>query len=285
MWPEDGPTSASVRSTVSHWVEEFERWWWEGKDRSDLAKRTTWKKEFQDVFNKLPANRGLSVDLLVKVAQLNSKPNTRSRKRFSDSYRRLAEFAGLPSEAILELRGNYSPTKVDPRNIPSDETFLEWWDEMPTREWAFAYGLSLCFGLRPSEIWRCDYSDLLVGDHTIAVLEKTKTGERKVWPICPDEWLEKLRKFGPDVPAIKLDRENRDISNTYTQRLRRLRCPFTPYDLRHAYAIRGILYGVENALAANWCGHSLVVHCNLYQKWIQDNHSEQGYQQMMKRRD
>ncbi|MCC5622699.1 hypothetical protein [Nostoc sp. CHAB 5715] len=55
------------------------------------------------------------------------------------------------------------------------------------------------------------------------------------------------------------------MSRTFDRR----NAPFNPYDLRHAYAIRGsVRYKVPVATMAGWMGHSPTVHWNTYNKWI-----------------
>jgi integrase len=49
---------------------------------------------------------------------------------------------------------------------------------------------------------------------------------------------------------------------------RRVDVPFTPYDLRHAWAIRAHIMGVPMKAAADNLGHSIEVHTEIYQKYF-----------------
>jgi hypothetical protein len=44
--------------------------------------------------------------------------------------------------------------------------------------------------------------------------------------------------------------------------------PFTPYDLRHAWAIRAHIMEVPIKAAADNLGHSVEIHTKIYQKWL-----------------
>ena len=44
--------------------------------------------------------------------------------------------------------------------------------------------------------------------------------------------------------------------------------PFVPYDLRHTWAVRTLLFGWPVELSARQMGHSVDVHTGTYQRWI-----------------
>lgn len=47
--------------------------------------------------------------------------------------------------------------------------------------------------------------------------------------------------------------------------------PFPPYNLRHAYAVRQIMYGLDLSIAARMMGHSVKEHTDTYHRWITDS--------------
>ena len=55
--------------------------------------------------------------------------------------------------------------------------------------------------------------------------------------------------------------------------------PFTPYDLRHACAIRAHLQGVPIKAAANNLGHSIQMHTKVYQQWFSLENTRKAFEQ------
>mgnify|MGYP001797521185 FL=1 len=54
---------------------------------------------------------------------------------------------------------------------------------------------------------------------------------------------------------------------------------FTPYDLRHACAIRGHLQGIPIKAAANNLGHSIQMHTKVYQQWFSLENTRKAFEQ------
>jgi integrase len=61
--------------------------------------------------------------------------------------------------------------------------------------------------------------------------------------------------------------------------------PFTPYDLRHAWAIRSMEFGLALELAAQQMGHSMAIHSQTYHKWISDRHHREAFARIMQKPD
>ncbi|MEM6517694.1 MAG: hypothetical protein AAF722_00310 [Cyanobacteria bacterium P01_C01_bin.70] len=61
--------------------------------------------------------------------------------------------------------------------------------------------------------------------------------------------------------------------------------PFTPYDLRHAWAIRTLLYRWSVELSERQMGNSVEVHTNTYQRWIKREQTQQVYDLLVNRSD
>ncbi|MEO1508046.1 MAG: site-specific integrase, partial [Cyanobacteria bacterium J06633_23] len=85
------------------------------------------------------------------------------------------------------------------------------------------------------------------------------------------EWVERFELVNGELPKV-----NTDLSTTTLQRVgqqvttqfRRYNVPFSPYDLRHAWAVRTILMGLPDAVAARMMGHSVQVHNRTYHRWM-----------------
>ena len=54
---------------------------------------------------------------------------------------------------------------------------------------------------------------------------------------------------------------------------------FTPYDLRHACAIRAHLQGVPIKAASDNLGHSVDIHTKVYQRWFGLENRRKAFQQ------
>ena len=129
------------------------------------------------------------------------------------------------------------------------------------------------------EIMKFFFSDLYClkkgGDKILRVFPNTKTGEHQVWPFHP-EWvglfeLENITDTSVLLPDIKTDLKEttlQHIGRRVSEQFRRYKISFTPYDLRHAWAVRTILIGLPNTVAAKMMGHSVSIHTKTYHHWI-----------------
>lgn len=67
--------------TIAHWIERFEQFHW--PTTRTQASTTTWKTDYQQVFNKLPGSQPLTVEALVGYI-VTTAPDSRTRKRACD---------------------------------------------------------------------------------------------------------------------------------------------------------------------------------------------------------
>ena len=73
------------------------------------------------------------------------------------------------------------------------------------------------------------------------------------------------------LPSIKTDLEDttlQHIGRRVSEQFRRYNLPMTPYDLRHAWAIRTIHIGLPDSVSARMMGHSVAIHTRTYHHWI-----------------
>jgi integrase len=251
---------------VSELVEEFKA----DKLAQGISDRT-WKDDYEAVFKCLTQDVAISSDAMVELVRA-TKPNTRTRRRFCLAFSMLAKFATLKID-LSQYIGNYSPTKVQPRNIPSDDLIQQWYEKIPNSSWQCAYGVIATYGLRPSELAYLSFEDL-----PILNIMKGKTGERRVWAIFP-EWVDKFNLKNINLPPVQ------DFGEQTCKQFARYDVPFEPYDLRHAWAIRSMEFGLPIELAAQQMGHSMVVHSKTYHRWINDRHHQRAYEMIMMRQD
>jgi integrase len=171
--------------------------------------------------------------------------------------------------------------------LPSDEVIVEWYDRIPNPTWRYVYGIMATYGLRNHEVFFCDYQALRQGDPEgrITVLETTKTGLHDVWPFYP-EWIDRFNLGQGTLPPIATD-----LTTTTLQRIgqqvaiqfKRYGVPFSPYDLRHAWAVRTIHFGLADTVAARMMGHSVAIHNRTYHRWITHRDQQTAVQAALQR--
>jgi len=259
--------------TIGDWIDRFEL---EYRDRmADI----TWKTDYRKVFIKLPADEPISIDALKRVL-LTTKPDSRTRKRAAQAFTLLAQFAGLEAD-FKTLRGNYSASEVEPRNLPSDEEIARLWSTIDDPGWRWVYGMMATFGLRSHEVFYLDVEDLARGGSMIHVLEG-KTGRRMVW-ACYPEWIDQFKLRERILPPV-----TGQTHDDYTQRVCKFfgrTARFTALDLRHCWAVRTLLCGLPYEVAAKQMGHSVAVHERTYHRWITQDVHQRIYNAVMNRSD
>lgn len=117
------------------------------------------------------------------------------------------------------------------------------------------------YGLRNHEVFFVDLEEF-----PIAWINRGKTNERYVWPLYP-EWAYDWKLKDMLIPDCS-GRANKDFGSRITHAFKRLQVPFSPYNLRHAWAVRSLEFGLDLSLAAAQMGHSVRVHSETYHHWI-----------------
>ena len=247
--------------------------------RSPSGSRTTWSSAYLPYFRRLSKLAGeQSIERKLFQETLNSyEENSRSRQQCATA------LAALAKQLNIELpkdwrssAGGYGLHRARFRNLPTDEEIIKASIQIPNRAWRLAYGLMATYGLRNHELFFCDLSSLVPeGDGIIRVLSTTKTGEHQVWPFQPD-WvkrfgLENLGRMLDPLPSIQTDLRRttlQQVGRRVSEQFRRYGLPLTPYDLRHAWAVRTIHIGLPDTVAARMMGHSVAIHTRTYHHWI-----------------
>jgi integrase len=273
-WLEFCPDRSRPPIRVGEWVEAYTR-----RNRPSVA-ASTWRTDYANVFGQLPKSEPLTAELLERA--ILSKPmDSAQRKRFAQTLGRLAKFAGLDSD-FRSLRGKYSASAVQPRDIPSDAAIVAAWRGISHPGWAWCFGMMAAFGLRNHEVFFVDLEQLKRTEPYLTV-ESGKTGEHQSWAFHP-EWVDLFRLRTPVLPFTQRYPNHED----YGRRVSNEACkhwPFSPYNLRHAWAIRTVLYGLPDSIAAQMMGHSVEVHQRTYQHWLGQQHQQQAYERVMGRSD
>ncbi len=178
------------------------------------------------------------------------------------------------------------------RQLPSDGQILEVVDAIPNPGWRLVFGLMATYGLRNHEVFFTDFSGLDASqDGVVRVLPTTKTGEHQVWPFLP-EWvdhfaLRPLARQRALLPPICTDLRTttlQQVGRRVAEQFRRYQLPLTPYDLRHAWALRTIHMGLPDTVAARMMGHSVAIHTRTYHHWITRRDQQQAVDAALARR-
>jgi integrase len=126
------------------------------------------------------------------------------------------------------------------------------------------------YGLRDHEAFYLDMSRF-----PIAQVSEGKTGARQVWPLMP-EWAEQWDLANIKRPLVT-GSCHADYGARVTKFFARTALGFNAYDLRHAWAVRAIRFGLASPLAARQMGHSPLVHAQTYHLFINEREQQQAY--------
>ncbi|MEO1001484.1 MAG: site-specific integrase [Cyanobacteria bacterium J06638_7] len=221
------------------------------------------------------------------------EPGSSSRQQCGVALAALARHGGLELPADWHTRaGGYGLHAARFRQLPSDQLILQLLELIPNPAWRLAYGLMATYGLRNHEVFCCDLAALgRGGDRVIRVLPTSKTGEHQVWPFQPG-WvehfgLERLAAEKAALPAVATDLRRttlQQMGRRVAEQFRRYRLPITPYDLRHAWAVRTIHIGLPDTVAARMMGHSVAIHTRTYHHWITRRDQQQAVDAALARR-
>lgn len=261
--------------TVGDWIAKFEQDYFTRRARNPKSE-TTWRHDYIKVFSTLDVDAQLTPAVLLQ-AIASTAPDTRTRKRFVDVLSRLAKFAGMEVE-LAHLKGGYSTRTTEPRDIPADRLIAQWRGKIPNPSWQWAYGILATYGLRNHELFYLDPTRL-----PVLLVQDGKTGFRRVYPLYP-EWVEEWQLAKVMTPNCS-GKTNSDLGNRVTHAFKRYGIPFTPYDLRHAWAIRSLEFGMPVELAEQQMGHSVDVHCKTYHRWISEEVHQRAFEVMLMRAD
>ena len=292
-WLSESAT-ASEDAGVTGALERFERAFFADprRRRSPAGSRTTWSGAYQPYLRRLQAlstqssgDRAISAELL-QATLASYDDGSRSRQQCATALAALARFLAiqLPDDWRSEA-GGYGLHRARFRRLPTDSEIVAAVLKIPNPGWRLAYGLMATYGLRNHEVFFCDLAPLREGegDRVLRVLPTTKTGEHQVWPFQPD-WVERfgLMELGAKadaLPAIQTDLRHttlQQVGRRVSEQFRRYQLPVTPYDLRHAWAVRTIHIGLPDTVAARMMGHSVAVHTRTYHHWITRRDQQQA---------
>jgi integrase len=265
----------SSQLLIKDWIALFEKEYFGYRARNPKSE-TTWKTHYFAIFRRLPGQERLSLQLLKEFILHNTQPDSRQRVRACQVLSALARFAGLNFDT-RKLRGKYNFRNTKPRNLPEDSEIARYYCQIADLNWRWVYGMLATFGLRPHEVFLLNL-DKLQSAYMVTV-ENGKTGFRRVWALYP-EWVQQFDLAIVRIPSVS-GANYSDLGHRVAQVFRRSSIPFRAYDLRHAWAVRSLEFGLELPLAAQQMGHSLEVHSSVYHHWISEKKHQQAFERML----
>jgi hypothetical protein len=268
------------RETIGDYVQALEREFWRKHDEATPAHHETWRVGYWSVLKTLPMDRPLTLELLENWVPKRGTTVSR-REHYVTCAKWLARLADLP----LDLPTEHRSQPATKRSLPTEAEIVAAYASIvnPAHKWVF--GVMAAYGLRDHEVFGLDLSQY----PDIMVRSSAKTGRRIVIPLwpgeawdlsvecLPDSWhtIADQNWDKPKVSNSKLGERVTRIflrweSGPHSTRKRVKRWNFDAYDLRHCYAQRAKLLGLDDFESAKLMGHSVRVHTKTYQFSIPD---------------
>jgi integrase len=266
------------QDSIADWLQKFEADWVARRGRGPKSQtsltpyQTAWKMAFP---SKADREKPLNAETLINALLSHTDPDTFARNWLVSRLTTLARFAKI-QVGLHPYKGSYTP---DPVILPSDDQIEEWRSRITGDAWRWVFGIMATYGIRNHEIYYVDQDapEFHQPPGVLVLRHGGKTGARKVWPYHPD-WYSRWSLHEINMPRIS-GRSNSDIGSRVTQAFEYYDIPFTPYTLRHAWAVRtAVVYGLPVEIAAQMMGHSLMVHYKTYLQWIQDIHFQAAWE-------
>ncbi len=285
--------------TFDEFYKQFEKRYFETRKRT-IKSENTFNTQLRNLRYYFGGKEAITIsNLREKIKKIDSTVNRMSAISLANI---LCKMLNMEA-SFSDLKISYKSKK---RNIPSDRQisssilfFKNHYIAIPKmspsyrdnwRIYQTIYALLAIYGLRPREVVNNpDLNWLLSSENkhnTFKVHESNKTGYREVFPFVPEwielfdlknqESIEKLRVFSN---SWKTANQLKDRVATIANNFRYAQVPFTPYDLRHACAIRAHLQGVPIKAAANNLGHSIQMHTKVYQQWFSLENTRKAFEQ------
>ncbi|MGG6269030.1 hypothetical protein ACQ4M3_34335 [Leptolyngbya sp. AN03gr2] len=273
---EDEPVATE---TCGNWVERYRLHLMQTviDEATPEIAHSVWKQRFWNPALKwLPVDGPLNEATILTAVQ-HYRQNTRSRQLICQVLQAFAAWCGLNID-LSSYSGNYS-VKDAVRVIPPDLEIAKAIEKIKHPGWRWIYGMMAAYGLRDHECWFTELEwveDPELGLILVANVRDGKTGEHQAMPFYP-EWVHEWKLWEVCKPQLKV-KLHKDYGDRTSKAFKRAGVGFTPYSLRHAYAIRGgVVFRMPIPVMAAMMGHSPEVHLKTYQRWISKEQHQQSY--------
>ena len=274
--------------TFKEFYDQFEERYFQARKRTRKSENTF--SGYIKVYKKyLISDLIISKENFIKLITSCAIPSSRN------SIIKVSRLIAKSLEIKIDFTGLIVKYEKKQRYVPTDKEIIKYLDNFQQRyestckirfsekeNWRvykFIYGLIAVYGLRPREVINKPDLEWLISEdnklNTFKVHADNKTGYREVVPFVP-EWLELFDLMNEESlnlfrDKILIAKENYQLNKKVTiiaENFNRSGIPFTPYDLRHACAIRAHMQGVPIKAAADNLGHTVEIHTKVYQNWF-----------------
>lgn len=294
--------------TIGEVLEDFETEYFKTHKMTEKSKHTF--SYYKDYLKRLVGLETLLVQDAIdkRLAELTSDSARYSAIKTLKVLKSTLKLENLSFEGVSSRQ-----PKSQARDIPSDEEIIRCFHNFENyasnrkktlrkdykdtwKMWQWVYGMLATYGLRPREIFVKPDIDWWFNaenkDNTWKVHPETKTGYREALPLHP-EWVQLFNL--KDVECMQL--LNNQVCNKESFadiNFIRMNCSswfnkvgitFTPYDLRHAWAIRAHIMGIPIKAAADNLGHSVEIHTEIYQRWFSLENRKKVIKQAIDKKD
>jgi integrase len=279
-------------------IKEYEYEFWKTHDKNRQGIRT-WETHYIRHLKKLPTDIPLTSQA-VETALQKTKPNSLSRFYLSWQLKKFSKFCKIDVVNTIDSYATPKPTP-SPRKIPVDDLIIQGYHLIGSslspyaskdnlilpHQWQWMYGMLATYGLRPHELFAVDLQAYLSPNNTFHLVTLnpeltggTKTGERNcgIPPLQPD-WVDLF-----DLKNVRLPEDETSLNNKTAKiqlRFRTTKIDFRPYDLRHAYAIRGHRFRIPIKTMADYMGHTVLEHTKTYQRWMSESENLEIYKDIV----
>jgi integrase len=268
-WEEDDKTKLTVEEAIKQYVEYY----WTKNPQTE-SKLYYHKIHRERIFNYLPEDR-IFDKKVTEEGILSFPAGSYPRNEFITYIRPVAKYHNI--EIDYAQYGKYEKRA---KILPLLEDIINSYQCCTKKQYRIKWiiGILFTFGLRPHEIYRSEFlfnrgKDIKTGKklpNIVLVGEETKTKQRTVYPLTHPA----INVFELEIPTfnVNLNAPNTRLGHLISEKF--IQFPFTAYQLRHYYAVRGAMEGISPVTMSKWMGHSLNEHFKSYASLLGDIESE-----------
>ncbi len=293
---------------VQYYLNDFESRYFGGKRKRNSQSEATFVitlNHLKLIFRSME-QLDLNLNLIDKVIKITDFGTHARQQRVSvisvmcNHFPELEQIVKLNNFKFADYAGGYEP---EIRIIPSDEKIINGFSKIGIEgrkdgkggeSWAWVYGVLATYGLRPHELLAIDFDKSFNPPHYEIYLDGKlcdgiKTGNRLALPIA-EEWVKEFKLAEVNLSqerkkvltkvllGMNVRGRNKKIALSISNKFKNKQIGFQPYDLRHAYAIRGYYRGFTINQMSKYMGHSVTMHEKKYQKYLPDDQKLLDYE-------
>ena len=284
---------------IGELIQEYKNEFWKTHEQNRQGLRT-WETHYLRHLKKLPHDIPLSLTALEQALKA-TRPHSSSRFYLTWQLKKFCDFCKFDDDGLID---SYTTPLPNPkvRKIPDDEEIIRGFSQIGQplspytskdnvalpEQCQWIYGMLATYGLRPHELFAIDLDAFTNPKNTFHLVTLnpsltggTKTGERTcgIPPLYP-HWID-LFKLKDIKPLLD---DSGSLSNKTAKiqiRFRNTNIGFRPYDLRHAYAIRGHRLRIPIKTMADYMGHTVQEHTKTYQRWMNEDTNLEIYKEVV----